>query len=108
TKRLRDLERAYDSTTNRAIAIEQDIMSLKKNNSKIFDEFRERIDKQERELRKIEETIREMTKQLKFFATKAKVEELESMLDIFNPLESAFVTKDEARKIIREEMRRRQ
>ncbi len=104
TKRLRDLERAYESATNRAIAIEQDMMSNKKNMEKDFTDLRNKLDSQETKLMQIEETVKEIMKQMKFLATKTKVEELESMLNIFNPLESEFTTKDDVKNIIREEM----
>ncbi|MBN2101570.1 MAG: hypothetical protein JW716_01720 [Candidatus Aenigmarchaeota archaeon] len=103
TKRLRDLERAYESATNRAIAIEQDMMSNKKNIEKDLADLKNKLDSQETKLMQIEETVKEVMKQMKFLATKTKVEELESMLNIFNPLESQFTTKDDVKKIIREE-----
>ena len=57
------------------------------------------MDSQETKLMQIDETVKEIMKQMKFLATKTKVEELESMLNIFNPLESAFATKDDVKKI---------
>jgi len=103
TKRLRDLERGYESATNRAIAIEQDMMSNKKNTEKDFTDLRNKLDSQETKLMQIEETVKEIMKQMKFLATKTKVEELESMLNIFNPLESVFTTKEDVKRIVREE-----
>jgi 16S rRNA G527 N7-methylase RsmG len=105
TKRLRDLERAYDSTTSRAIAIEQDIISMKKKLMKDIEDINKKMDEKKTQIMRISETVKEIMKQMKFFATKTKVEELESMLNIFNPLESVFTTKDEVKKIVREEMR---
>jgi len=66
--------------------------------------LRNKLDSQETKLMQIEETVKEIMKQMKFLATKTKVEELESMLNIFNPLESEFTTKDDVKNIIREEM----
>ncbi len=103
TKRLRDLERAYESATNRAIAIEQDILANKKKTEKDIEDINKKLDEQNTQLMKIEETVKEIMKQMKFLATKTKVEELESMLNIFNPLESQFTTKEDVKKMIREE-----
>lgn len=104
TKRLRDLERAYESMTTRAIAIEQDFMAAKKKSLKDYEELKKKLDEQNTHIMKIQETLKEIMKQLKFFATKTKVEELESMLNIFNPLESVFTTKEDVKKIIKEEI----
>ncbi len=106
TKRLRDLERTYDTMANRMIATEQDIIAYKKSVQKDIDEIKNSIDSINTEIMKIKETIKEIMKQMKFFATKTKVEELKTMLNIFNPLESVFVTRDEVRKMIKEEMSR--
>ena len=104
TKRLRDLERAYESLTARAIAIEQDFMAIKKKSLSDIGELNAKLDEENTQLMKISESVKEIMKQLKFFATKTKVEELESMLNIFNPLESVFTTKEDVKKMIREEM----
>jgi len=105
TKRLRDLERAYDSMANRSISIEQDILAFKKASRNDINDIKIKLGELSTEIDKLTETAKEIMKQLKFFATKTKVEELESMLNIFNPLESVFVTKDDVKRIVREEIK---
>ena len=43
----------------------------------------------------LETTTKEILKQLRMVATKSKVEELKELIEIYNPLKSSFVTKEE-------------
>ena len=51
-----------------------------------------------------ERTPEEMLKHLKQLASVSKVNELEAMLDIYNPLKSNFVTKEDVERLIAERL----
>ncbi|MCD6590750.1 MAG: hypothetical protein J7K72_02145 [Candidatus Aenigmarchaeota archaeon] len=106
-RRLRVLEQRLKTIENRINSIEQGMVNQGKNVQKELSNRDARFSSVENRIEKIEMTINEIIKQMKLVATNAKVEELKHLVDIFNPLKSNFVTKEEVEKIIEDKLSER-
>ncbi len=84
--------------------MEQNTLVQSKNFQKSLSERDVKIASLEEKLRKTEMAIKEIVKQLKFVATKSDVEELKHFVDIYNPLKSKFITKEEVENILSEKL----
>lgn len=106
-RRLRVLENRVKSLDNRINSVEQNSLVQSKNFQKALSERDLKITSLEENSRKTEMTVKEILKQLKFVATKTHVEELKHLVDIYNPLKSKFVTKEELENIMKEKLAER-
>ncbi len=105
TKRIRVLEQKSDSFVSRINSVEKEILSVSKENRKALSEYEARIKGIEARLSKIEGTIKEIVKRMKRLATTAKISELESLIEIYNPVKSSFVTKEEVERIVEDKLK---
>jgi len=103
-RRLRVLENRVKSLDNRINSMEQNSLVQSKNLQKSLSERDSKMGFLEESLRKTEMMIKEIVKQLKFVSTKSDVEELKHLVDIYNPLKSRFITKEEAENLINEKL----
>jgi chromosome segregation ATPase len=94
-RRIRMLEQRVDKLENNLNDVQGSVMAqsedLKVGLSKIVDKLTmvsDRISKMEADLARIEKEARKA-------ATKAEVKQLESFIDLVNPITSKFVTRDE-------------
>ncbi|HDD72709.1 MAG TPA: hypothetical protein ENG00_01300 [Candidatus Aenigmarchaeota archaeon] len=104
TRRLRVLEQSIETTDSRIESIEKDILNTDKQMQKSFLELESKIRKQQEKILQMENTIREIIKQMKKLATSAEIGELEELIEIYNPLKSNFVTRDEVERMIEERL----
>ena len=104
-RRLRVLENRMKALDNRINAMEQNSLTQSRNFQKSLSERDAKISSLEDRLLKMETTVKEILKQLKFVATKSKIEELKHLIEIYNPLKSKFVTREEVENLISEKMR---
>ncbi len=103
-RRLRVVEQQLKSLDVRVNSVEQSMLSQKKNLKKLLGERDEKTTSLESRIFKIESTMKEMVKQMKTNATKSDIEELKTMVDIFNPLTSKFATKEEMERLVEKKM----
>jgi len=103
-RRLRVLENRVKSLDNRINSMEQNSLAHSKNDQKSLSERDSRMAFIEERLRKSEMLTKEIIKQMKFVSTKSDVEELKHLVDIYNPLKSKFITKEEAENLISEKL----
>ncbi len=101
-RRLRVLENRVKTLDNRINSMEQGTLAQNRKLQQSLAERDAKITSLEERMLKAETTIKEIVKQLKFVATKTNVEELKNLVEIFNPLKSKFVTKEELENIINE------
>jgi len=106
-RRLRVLENRVKALDNRINSMEQNSLAQSRNLQKSLNERDTKITSLEESLRKTEMTVKEIVKQLKFLATKSSIEELKHLVDIYNPLKSKFVTKEEMENMINEKLAER-
>ncbi len=101
TQRLRLLEQSAESLEMRINAAEQNMLTQKKELQKTIAEIGNRVSNQEKVVMGLENTLKEVINHLKKVATNTRVDELEKMIEIYNPLKSSFITKEEADQLIR-------
>lgn len=102
TQRLRVLEQRSEVLSSRSNALEQEILSINKQLQKTMLTTDTKNMKLEDRLKKNENMIREIVKQMKKLATASKIGELEQLIEIYNPIKSQFVTKEEVERILKE------
>ena len=52
----------------------------------------------------IEKTMKDIINEIKKLATNTKLKELENLIDIYSPLKSEFITREEAQHLIDEKL----
>lgn len=104
TGRIRILEQEGDIFKSRVNTLEQDMLNQRKQIQASLSGFESRIAKQEEMLSKLEKTIKEVIKEIKKLATVAKIKELEHLIDIYSPIKSSFITREEAERMVEEKL----
>lgn len=102
TKRLRILEQRDRSLSSRATSIERELQNMNRHMNKIILDVDTKIKKHEDRLRKTDFVLKEVVKQMKKLATVSKISELEQLIEIYNPLKSQFMTKEEVERLMQE------
>ena len=98
--RIRILEQEKDIVKSRTDSVEQTVIGQKKQADKSLAGLEARIEKMNERMLQIESTVKEIVKEMKKLATVSKIKELESLVDIYNPLKSQFMTREEAERMI--------
>jgi len=101
-RRLRILEQKSDTLTTRMDGIESLILELKEDIKTRTSELEKRIVEEDERVIKLEGAIKDIVNQLKRTATTSHIKELEHLLDVYNPLKSQFVTREEVERLIEE------
>jgi len=98
--RIRVMEQENDILKSRSKSFEQDLFSQKKYFEASITSVKKETEKTNDKTANIESTLRELIKEIKKLATTAKIKELETLVDIYNPLKSHFITREEAERMI--------
>lgn len=99
-RRLRVVEQDSSVLKERVTALEEEILSLKREiDASARDHTLKRATLEER-IVKIEHTLKEVIAQLKKTSTTTKIKELEDLIDMYNPLKSQFITRDEVAQLL--------
>ena len=106
TKRLRMLEQSTKVLSSRVNNIEQIINKQHRETRVALSKIDNNLKKQIERINMFENTLKEIKIQMKRFATKIDVKSLERLIDMYSPLESKFVTKEEVERIIEERINR--
>lgn len=104
-RRLRILEQESSLVKTRQSSTEEDVLSLKNQLATSLHEAGEKVAALEERLASVEATLKEVISQLKKTTTISKIKELEQMIDLYNPLKSQFITREEAERLIEERLR---
>ena len=99
-RRLRILEQESSIYKTRLTSAEQELLSQRNHMSKSIQEVNDKIALLDESLLTIENTLKEIIEQLKKVTTTTRIKELEEMIEIFNPLKSQFITREEAERLI--------
>lgn len=99
-QRLRVLEQRNDILTSRSNVIEKEILNINRNIQRTTLNMETINKKTEERINKNDAMLREVVKQIKKLATTSKIIELEQLIEIYNPLKSQFVTKEEVQRMI--------
>ena len=100
TSRIRVLEQEIGILKSRMNSLEQDMLSHKKHIQSLLSNFESGLARQEKALRELHSTVLEIVKEMKKLASVAKIKELEHLIEIYNPIKSEFVTREEAERMI--------
>ena len=104
TRRLRILEQENVIIKTRIETEEKNSLSERKHAQKNFLELEKKITKIEDNLAMIEKTMKDIINEIKKLATNTKLKELENLIDIYSPLKSEFITREEAQHLIDEKL----
>jgi hypothetical protein len=94
TRRIRSIESWEKSLNSRLEAIENNVTQ------RIITEMEDGLARRDKAITEMHNMIKEIVKHLKRFAKSEKIAELETMMEIYDPLKSNFVTKDEVEQLI--------
>jgi uncharacterized coiled-coil DUF342 family protein len=100
TQRIRALEQRGENMASRLNSIEQELLNINSNITKMANSIDSELKKRDASISGNRTTIKEIIKQLKRFATTDNIGELKAMLEIYSPLKSNFITKEEADRLI--------
>ena len=103
-QRLRILEQRTESTGSRVNTLEKDFLEFAKNLKRVVQDVDLRVASEDEKILKVENTIREIVTQIKRLATSAEVRGLQELIDIYNPLKSNFMTKDQVEQLIEDRL----
>jgi len=104
TQRLRVLEQSSESLTSRMNSLEQAILQSRRDMQKAFSEINEGIAALDDRLTKTESTMKEVINHVKKLVTESQVKELQNLIELYNPVKSNFVTKEEMEKFVSERL----
>jgi len=107
TQRLRIVEQSNDSLISRVDGLEQAALQQKKDLLKHSTDLAADISFLDERVAKLERPIKEIVEHIKKLVTQSQVKELENLIDIYNPVKSNFVTKEELEKILSERLRKK-
>jgi chromosome segregation ATPase len=104
TRRIRTLEQRLSGAEMRIGALEEKIIDEIDNLRKSFEQISVDIRAVTDNLSEIRSEILKINKNLDKTAKKAELKELETLLDIYNPIKSRFTTKDEVARMIEDKL----
>jgi len=102
TRRLRIIEQELNILKSRMAALEQNSSEQRKAINVSTTELGAKAARAEDKVSRMESLIGEVVKGMKRFAPTSEVKKLEQLIEIYSPLKSEFVTKEEAERMIEE------
>lgn len=106
TSRIRILEQNSNTIQSRMDMVERNVVASRKLIDGELLRFSKHLDKTEFRLNIIESTIKEIIKEMKKLASTANIKELESLIEIYNPLKSNFATIEEVEALIEKKQKK--
>jgi len=107
SRRLRMLEDRAGVMMTRTEAVEDAHHLQQKKGEQLAAEAAGRMKQLEGRVAELEKGMQEMVNEVKKLPTGTQVRELENLIQIFNPLKSQFVTREEIDVLLAEKLRRR-
>lgn len=105
-QRMRTLEQREESLLSRMETAEQDLLAINQSISNLTKDLEASIKARDAKESELSSTIKEIIRHLKTLAPKDRVSEMEALIDIYSPLKSNFITKEEAENLIDEKLSR--
>jgi len=100
SRRLRVLEEKAEDLEARVNSIKDMVLQEKKLSGAKLDEISATLKRQENRIASMEKTLDSIVKQFKNVVTVSKIKELETLVDVYNPLKSDFVTREEVERML--------
>lgn len=99
-RRVRDLEEKTRNLTARINNLDDSLLDRTKNLSDDVEDLNEEIAEVRDRMANLEVDIKEINRERRKYVTDQEIEEIENYMDLMNPINSSFVTKKEAEKMI--------
>ena len=99
-RRLRDLEQRYKELSTRIISFETALDDLKRASALKEQEINTKFTEAMNKASELENRMNDIINQLKAFATKSEVLGLKELIDIYSPLQSKFVTREQVEEMV--------
>jgi len=104
TRRIRTLEQRMNAAESRIGTLQEKVIDEIDRLRKSFDQISVDLKAVSDNISEVHSEILKINKNLDKTAKKAELKELESLLDLYNPIKSRFTTKDEVMRIIEDKM----
>ena len=105
-RRLRDIEQRLITVDNGLKRVDSGLLDLKSRVLEISGSAKTEGVSVETKLKEIENIINDIVNNMKRLAEKSEVAGLKELIDIYNPVKSQFITREEAENLIEEKVRR--
>ena len=103
-RRLKILEQESSASKSRIISAEENLIEQRKDINIMIKDLDEDLMNLEDRMSKIEITMKEIVKEIKSSSKDTKMQELENLIEVFNPLKSNFITREEVERLIEEKV----
>jgi hypothetical protein len=104
-RRLRDIEEKDSLFENRLNTVETTALNLSDNKKVVDDKFTQKTEDLERSVLRIDNELMRISKLLEKMAKKSELKELESLISIYNPIKTNFITREELELILEERLK---
>ncbi len=104
TRRIKTIEQRLDGMSLRIEALENKMIEDVEDLKKRLDQLSLDVKSIAESLLKIRVETRRLNKDLEKTARKSEIKELESLLDLYSPIKSKFVTREEVERLIEEKV----
>lgn len=102
-RRVRDLEEKIRNLTARVNTLDDTLLEKTSDLSDDMQDLEDDMSELRDRMANLEVDIKEINREKRKFVTSQEIEEIENYMDLMNPINSSFVTKKEARKMIKQE-----
>ena len=103
-RRLRILEQDNTVTKTRLDSLDQEFLNQKTQLQETVSELEAKVAGLQEQLEQLSTLTREIVNQLKKTASQSDVKGLEHLIEIYNPIKSEFVTREEAERLVDERL----
>ena len=100
-RRLRDLEQRYKDLSTRIISFETTLDDMKRASALKEQDVNAKFTEAMNKASELENRMNDIINQLKAFATKSEVLGLKELIDIYSPLQSKFVTREQVEEMVK-------
>lgn len=100
TMRLRRIEQASQSSAMRIDSIEENFLETRKKLEKEIADLKNLLSINEKKIAAVEKNMQEVVEHIKRMPKAEKLAEIEQLIEIYNPLKSNFITKEEVERLI--------
>jgi len=104
-RRMRAVETRHAILETRITSLEDAVLKLNEEIKFMKNESSKKLKDYDTQFMRIENDINKINKNIDRTATKVQLRELESLISLFNPLRSTFITKEEVERLIEERMK---
>ncbi|MBL7169397.1 MAG: hypothetical protein ISS48_00055 [Candidatus Aenigmarchaeota archaeon] len=106
TRRIRVLEQSLESARSRISSLEERMIDEMGDIKKWMDQLSLDAKEISKDLKEIRSELLRVNKDLEKTARKSEVKELESLMDLYNPIKSHFVTREEVMRMLERELKK--